>query len=138
MNEQSRTNQELIDENALLKQRIQVLEKTESERKQAEKAFQESERHLKLALEGTDQGLWEWDILSRKVVYDENWQRIMNIPSEGRCVDMDQWLSSMDAEGRAAFEIKMTDYLADRERYYEFEHRLQAKNKDWKLSLIHI
>ena len=37
MTDPSRTNQELIDENALLKQRIQVLEKTESERKQAEK-----------------------------------------------------------------------------------------------------
>jgi PAS domain S-box-containing protein len=132
MKDPSIANQELIDENALLKQRIQILEKTESERKQAEEALQESERHMKLALEGTDQGLWEWDILSRKVVYDENWQRIMNLPSEGRSVDMDQWLACMDAEGRAAFEIKMTDYLAGREKYYEFEHRLQTENKDWK------
>ncbi|MDQ5985551.1 MAG: Sensor histidine kinase RcsC [Syntrophus sp. SKADARSKE-3] len=127
-----KTNKELLEENAILKLRIRELEKSESERKQAEMALQERERHMKLALEGTDQGLWEWDILSRKVVYDENWQRIMNLPSEGRYVDMDHWLASMDAEGRAGFESKMTDYLAGRERYYELEHRLQTKNKDWR------
>ena len=39
----SKTFQELIEENALLKQRIQVLEKSESERKQAQDALRESE-----------------------------------------------------------------------------------------------
>ncbi|MEI6294371.1 MAG: PAS domain S-box protein, partial [Methanomicrobiales archaeon] len=87
---------------------------------------------MKLALEGTDQGLWEWDINTRKVVYDENWQRIMNLPVEGRYVDTEQWLARMDAGGRAEFEIKMTDYLAGRVKYYEFEHRLQTGNNEWK------
>ncbi|MFA5183350.1 MAG: PAS domain S-box protein [Syntrophales bacterium] len=132
MQDQSRINQKLIEEIAVLKQRIQELEKLQEERKQAEEALQERERHMKLALEGTDQGLWEWDILSRKVVYDDNWPRIMNLPSEGRHVDMDQWLASLDAEGRAAFEINMTDYLAGRVRYYEIEHRLLTENKEWK------
>ena len=31
-----------------------------TERKRAEEALRESERRMKLALEGTDQGLWEW------------------------------------------------------------------------------
>jgi len=101
-------------------------------RKQAEEALQKSERHIKLALEGTDQGLWEWNILHKKVVYDENWQRMMNLPLGGRYVDLDQWLASMDAGGRAEFEIKMTDYLAGRAKYYELVHRLQTESKDWK------
>jgi len=132
MQEPSKINQELLEEIAILKQRIQELEKSEVERKLTQEALQESERHIKLALEGTDQGLWEWDILSRKVIYDENWPRIMNLPSEGRHVDMDQWLASMDTEGRAAFEINMTNYLAGRVSYYEIEHRLLTENKEWK------
>ena len=127
-----KTKQELIEEISILKTKIKKLKKIEPTYKQAEKGLQEIERNMNLALEGTDQGLWEWDIHSRKVVYDENWQRIMNLPSEERYVDTEQWLANMDAAGRAEFETKMTNYLAGRERYYEFVHRLQTGNKDWK------
>ena len=130
MKDSSKTKQELIEELSALKKKMKKLEK--SEFSHAEEARQESERLIKLALEGTDQGLWEWDLLSGKVVFDENWQRIMNLPLEGRYVDMHQWLASMDVEGRAEFEIKMTDYMEGRERYYELEYRLQTENKEWK------
>ena len=43
MKDPTRTNPKLIGENALLKQRIQELEQSESERKQAEEALQESD-----------------------------------------------------------------------------------------------
>ncbi|MCX5855480.1 MAG: PAS domain S-box protein, partial [Deltaproteobacteria bacterium] len=46
MKEQARTNPELIEENALLKQRIQELEQAESERKRAEEALREAYRRL--------------------------------------------------------------------------------------------
>ena len=82
MKDSSKTKQELIEELSALKKKMKKLEK--SEFSHAEEARQESERLIKLALEGTDQGLWEWDLLSGKVVFDENWQRIMNLPLEGR------------------------------------------------------
>jgi len=43
MKDPSRKNQELIDENALLKQRIKELEQSESERKRAEEELKEKE-----------------------------------------------------------------------------------------------
>ena len=55
MKEPSRTNQELIDENALLKQRIQELEQSESERNQVEEALQKSEdRYRQISEELSD------------------------------------------------------------------------------------
>ena len=47
MNEQAMKNTELIEENALLKQRIQELEQSESKSKQAEEALLESENKFK-------------------------------------------------------------------------------------------
>jgi PAS domain S-box-containing protein len=46
MKDPSRTNQELLEENALLKQRIKELEQSESERKRAEEALKESTEAL--------------------------------------------------------------------------------------------
>ena len=51
MHDPSKTNQELIEENTLLKQRIQELERSESERKRAEKALQESEERFRRLLQ---------------------------------------------------------------------------------------
>ncbi len=48
MKYQTRTNKKLIEENALLKQRIQELEQSELERKKVEEALRESEETLKL------------------------------------------------------------------------------------------
>ncbi len=47
MYDPSRTNQELIEENALLKQRIQALEQSEPERKRAVKALRQKEQQLR-------------------------------------------------------------------------------------------
>ena len=47
MKDQSRTNQELLKENSFLKQRIQELEKTESERKRAAEMLRDSEQRLR-------------------------------------------------------------------------------------------
>jgi PAS domain S-box-containing protein len=53
MNNQVMANQELIEENALLKQRIQELEQSESERKRATQALQVSEEYFKTIIKNS-------------------------------------------------------------------------------------
>ena len=53
MNDPSKTNQELFAENALLKQRIQELEKSDTEHNWAENALRESEEKYRLIAENT-------------------------------------------------------------------------------------
>ena len=50
MKDQTRTNQELLDENAFLKQRIQELEHSESEHKQTEETQRQSEENHRILL----------------------------------------------------------------------------------------
>ncbi len=59
MKDPSKTKQELIEELSVLKKKIKKLEKSESERKQAEDALQESERKFRSVFESFE------DIYSR-------------------------------------------------------------------------
>ena len=68
MKDPSRTNQELIDENALLKQRIQELEQSESGRNQVEEALQKSEDRYRQIAEGLSDYLYTVRIRDGQVV----------------------------------------------------------------------
>jgi len=69
MNNQSETKQELFKENALLKQKIQKLEHSESDRKLAEAALQESEERYRTILEDMDEGYFEFDLTGNFTFY---------------------------------------------------------------------
>jgi PAS domain S-box-containing protein len=71
MTDPSRTNQELIEENALLKQRIQELEISEAEHKRAEEALRESEKKCLGILENMDDAYYELDLNGNFVFFNE-------------------------------------------------------------------
>ncbi|MDP2863742.1 MAG: PAS domain S-box protein, partial [Desulfobacterales bacterium] len=58
MNDQVRTNSELLKENAFLKQKTQELEQSESERKRAEKALRESEERYRSLVEKANEAIY--------------------------------------------------------------------------------
>jgi len=48
-------------------------------RKKAEENLKESEERLKLSLEATKDGIWDWNIITNKVVYSNAWRTILEI-----------------------------------------------------------
>jgi PAS domain-containing protein len=68
MTDPSRTNQELLEENTVLKQRIRELELSDSERKQAEESLQESEAKYQAAFELSSDAIFWADIHTEKII----------------------------------------------------------------------
>ncbi|MEI6315427.1 MAG: PAS domain S-box protein, partial [Syntrophus sp. (in: bacteria)] len=62
MQEPSKTNQELIEENSLLKQRIQELEKSEVERKRLELLLKKAEQEFSVIFDSTPSLIWQKDL----------------------------------------------------------------------------
>ncbi|MCX5819457.1 MAG: PAS domain S-box protein, partial [Deltaproteobacteria bacterium] len=59
MNDQAKTNHELIEEISVLKQKIQELEESEAERKQVEKALRESEKKYRSIFNNAVEGFFQ-------------------------------------------------------------------------------
>ena len=82
MTDPSRTNQKLIDENALLKQRIQELEHSESERKRAEEALRQSEGKYRTLIENIKDGIYILDSFGHFTFVNEVIVKRSGFPAE--------------------------------------------------------
>ncbi len=53
-----------------------------TEQKNAEKLIRENEELLRLALEATEEGIWDWDIIENKVNHNKKWCEILGLDDE--------------------------------------------------------
>lgn len=64
---------------ATLLQDITARKRSEIARQEAQAALMESEERLRLALEGANMGLWDWNIITHQVVWSPGLERIMGM-----------------------------------------------------------
>lgn len=83
--------QELIVENALLKQRIHDQERSENERKQAEKALQESEKKYRQLFMNAPTAIYEVDYKNRRFIDFNEIISTMTGYSKEELMQMDPW-----------------------------------------------
>jgi len=81
MDDPSRTNQELLKENALLKEKIQDLEKSGAERKRVEDALRVQDMQLRTILESTGDAILAVDNAGNVVRRNQNFVNLWNVPS---------------------------------------------------------
>ncbi len=62
--------------------RLLALGRNITERKEAERKLKKSEERLELALEGTNTGLWDWNVRTGEVVFNERWAKIVGYTLE--------------------------------------------------------
>jgi PAS domain-containing protein len=62
-----------------------------SEQLLAEQKLQESEARWQFALEGSDQGVWDWDILSGEVFFSRLWKSMLGFSDTDMANCFDEW-----------------------------------------------
>lgn len=96
------------------------------------KALQESEQIAALALEGTDQGLWEFDLYQRKITFITNWHNILGYGPEESQFKFKWWLNQIHPESAPVFEKALKDYMEGKSKYLEWVYRIRDKSGEWQ------
>ncbi|MBW2427601.1 MAG: PAS domain-containing protein, partial [Deltaproteobacteria bacterium] len=85
-----------------------------------------SEERYLLALAGSTDGLWDWDLLSGTVFYSDRFREILGYPSEEFPATIDSFRSRLHPEDAEVIWAAIQRHLHERVPY-RVEYRLQTK-----------
>ncbi|HLO68650.1 MAG TPA: ATP-binding protein [Holophaga sp.] len=99
--------------------------------KAAEAALKASEERLALALEGTQQGLWDWDIARGEVFRSPRWFAMMGLESGAVEPTLEGGLALVHPEDRLMVEGAMNAHLEGRQARFQAEYRIRGGASEW-------
>lgn len=113
---------------AVLEQRVgeqqRSLERAEAARAAAEADLRATEQRYLLALRGSQDGLWEWDLASGAVHLSPRWKSMLGFEGSALGDDLAAWRGRVHADDRAGFEQALQEHLAGRTPRLDHELRL--------------
>src|SRR5512133_3657495 len=103
-----------------------------TERFNQQQKIRENEERIKLALEATQAGLWDWYMDSGKVVYDERWAEIIGYTlKELEPLTPDTWKNRVHPGDLIALEELIEEHSKGKTEHIEHQSRLRHKNGGW-------
>ncbi len=103
----------------------------EISRRHAENALRISEERLKLALEGTADGLWDWNVITGDVYFSPRLEAMLGFAPGALAPHHASWMARVHPDDKAFVEATLNAHLQGRTPAYEAEHRLLTKDEAW-------
>ena len=102
-----------------------------TERRRAERALKESEERLDLVLRGASLGIWDWDVVTGGVVFNDRWAEMLGYRLEEIEPNVGTWDALLHPDDKAAAWEALTSHVQGRSSRYEVEYRLRHKTGAW-------
>lgn len=96
--------------------------------KNIENELSESEFRLHFALEGSGDGVWDWDILEEKQYMSDQAKNMLGFESEESLTDIIEWDNRIHPDDREGSDLALKDYFEGRAKEYNIEKRVRSKD----------
>jgi len=97
---------------------------TQLEHRRAVVALRESEERYALALQGSNDGVWDWNLASNAVHWSARWKAMLGYGDDEVGTSPDEWLGRVHPDDRAAVTAALDAHLAGAPEFFESEHRI--------------
>jgi PAS domain S-box-containing protein len=106
-----------------------AIEADVTERVQAGRAIKESQERWDLALEGSRDGVWDWNLLTNEVFFSANWAHMFGYKREEISNRFDELTSRIHPEDLPRTMNEVRRHFARETRIYECTYRMLRKDK---------
>jgi len=98
------------------------------ERKKIAAALEESEERYALAVNGANDGIWDWDLKSDKVYYAPRWKSMLGYEDDEIGDTPDEWFSRVFEDDLEHTRMEISAHIRKRTSHFTNEHRLLHKD----------
>ncbi len=137
---------QLIEANRDLEKRVQErtlelmeanreLENEIAERRRADQALRESEERYALAMQGSNDGLWDWDLISDCIYLSPRWKAILGYAAGEIGDTPDEWFNRVHADDLARFRMSILNHMESISAHLEEEYRMLHKDGTYRYVL---
>lgn len=95
------------------------------------KAFERQQRTLSLALEGGELGLWDWDIPSGRVAFNDIWAAMVGYDVNELAQDFSTWERLVEPSDLASTSEALQQHLDGVTDHYDVQFRMRHKAGHW-------
>jgi diguanylate cyclase (GGDEF)-like protein/PAS domain S-box-containing protein len=96
--------------------------------RKAQQELQRSEERLRLVVQGTNDALWDWDLITNELYHAPRWWHMLGLTEGEFPLTPDLWVSLMHPDDRARGSERLARMLQDGSETFELELRLRHKD----------
>jgi diguanylate cyclase (GGDEF)-like protein/PAS domain S-box-containing protein len=95
----------------------------------------ESEERHALALQGANDGLWDWDVRADRLYFSPRWKAMLGYTESEIGDAAGEWLGRVHPDDRAALTLALDGHLNGATQHFESEHRIQHHDGSYRWML---
>lgn len=103
--------------------------------KRAQEALQESEERYALAAQGTNDGLWDWNLHAGTVFYSARWKAMLGLSDSVPLNAISDWFERIHTEDQARVQNDLTGHLRHETEHFETELRMLHEDNGYRWML---
>ena len=104
----------------------------EEERKQAQRELNDNQERFALAVEGVNDGIWDWDLHTCQIYFSPRWKGILGYQDSELPNVFKSWIANIHPDDLPKFLNILHGYLEGRSSNYEVEFRAQHKDGSYR------
>lgn len=106
-----------------------------TERKQAEQALKASEERWKFALEGANDGVWDWNFETGEVLYSKRWKAMFGFAEDEMGNTTSEWFHRVHPDDLPRITAIIQGHLCSQTQAPSVEYRMRCKDGSWQWTL---
>ncbi|MCA1993017.1 MAG: PAS domain S-box protein, partial [Coleofasciculus sp. S288] len=103
-----------------------------TQRKLAEEALRKSEERWQLAIRGSNDGIWDWNVRTNEVFFSSRWKEMLGFEDHEISNHLDEWAKRVHPDDLGWVTQVIQDHFAKKTPFYVSEHRVLCKDGIYK------
>lgn len=103
-----------------------------TERRRTAEALRESEERWQLALNGNNDGIWDWNLKTNEVFFSTRWKEMLGYKDHEVSNGWNEWTKLIHPDERDCVLQAFQDHFAKKIPFYVCEYRVQCQDGSYK------